>query len=257
MPSKVEEVEVSEKELEDLLNEDPEAIEEGMRILGRQIKTDSGILDVLAVDTDGALTVIELKNEIDDGQLDQGLRYYDWAVTNIQLISQSFKEVYAEEEPRLILIAPAFSENLKKVAKYVNAILDLFEYHVIKTPDGQRYVLCHQVEIIEPPPPRIPTREGNLNRIENEKVRQLCVECLKELEDTGIEIRPIQRYWFSIWYKGKVFMRLGCKKKFFICEVLKPDGSWIKGIRITTKEEWEKMFNNEVVPAIRKIDSEG
>jgi len=257
MPSKIEEVEVSEKELEDLLNEDPEAIEEGMRILGRQIKTDSGILDVLAVDMDGVLTIIELKNEIDDGQLDQGLRYYDWARTNIQLISQSFKEVDAEEEPRLILIAPAFSENLKRVVKYVNANLNLFEYHVIKTPDGQRYVLCHQVEIIEPPPPRISTREGNLNRIENEKVRQLCAECLKELDDKGIEIRPIQYDRFSIWYRGKRFMYLGCKKAFFYCEVQKPDGSWTKRTRITTKEEWEKMFNNEVVPAIRKIDSEG
>jgi RecB family endonuclease NucS len=79
MPSKIERVDVSEKELEDLLVENPDAIEKGMKILGRQIQTDSGPLDILAVDEDGVLTLIELKNEVDDGQLDQGLRYYDWA----------------------------------------------------------------------------------------------------------------------------------------------------------------------------------
>jgi RecB family endonuclease NucS len=69
MPSKIEEVEVSEKELENLLVENPEAIERGMKILGRQIQTDTGPLDILAVDEDGVLTLIELKNEVDDGQL--------------------------------------------------------------------------------------------------------------------------------------------------------------------------------------------
>jgi hypothetical protein len=256
MPSKIEEVEVSEKELENLLVENPEAIERGMKILGRQIQTDTGPLDILAVDEDGVLTLIELKNEVDDGQLDQGLRYYDWVRTNIQWISRSFKEVDAEELPRLILIAPAFSENLRRIAKYVNVNLDLIEYHVIQLPDGKRGVLCHRIEIGGPPePPVVPTREGNIKRIENEKVRQLCEECLKELENRGIEIRPIQNYWFSIWYKGKRFMYIGCKKKFFVCEIQKPDGSWTRRIRISTKEMWEKIFNNEVIPTISKIES--
>jgi hypothetical protein len=82
------------------------------------------------------------------------------------------------------------------------------------------------------------------------------VKSLKELENKGIEIRPIQNYWFSIWYKGKLFMYLGCKKKFFVCEIQKPDGSWTRRIRITTKEEWEKIFNSEVMPTISKIESE-
>jgi hypothetical protein len=257
MSSKIEEIEVGEKELENLLVENPDAIEKGMKILGHQIQTDSGPLDILAVDEDGVLTVIELKNEVNDEQLDQGLRYYDWVRTNIQWISRNYKEVDAEESPRLILIAPDFSENLRRISKYVNVNLDLIEYHVIQLPDGKRGVLCHRIEMGEPlEPPVIPTREGNVNRIENEKVRQLCVECLKELENKGIKIRPIQNYWFSIWYKGKRFMYLGCEKKFFVCEIQKPDGSWTGRIRILTKEEWEKMFNDKILPTISKIGSE-
>jgi Holliday junction resolvase-like predicted endonuclease len=256
MAPKIEEVEVEEKELEDLLVEDPEAIERGMKILGRQIQIDSGPLDVLAVDEDGALTLVELKSKIDDGQLDQGLRYYDWVRSNIQWTSRNFKEVDAEEEPRLILIAPAFSENLRRIAKYVDVNLDLIEYRVIHLPDGKRGVLCHRLEIGGPPePPVVPTREGNIKRIENEEVRQLCAECVKELENKGIEIRPLQGWRFSIWYKGKRFMRLRCKKKFFVCEIQKPDGLWTRRIRITTKKEWEKVFNNEVMPTINKIES--
>jgi Holliday junction resolvase-like predicted endonuclease len=228
-----------------------------MKILGRQIQTDSGPLDILAVDEDGVLTIIELKDEVDDKQLDQGLRYYDWVRTNIQWISRSFKEVDAEQEPRLILIAPTFSENLRRIAKYVNVNLDLMEYHAIQLPNGERHVLCHSVEIEGPPEPTVvPTREGNLKRIENEKMRQLCADCLKELENKGIEIRPIQNYWFSLWYKGKRFMYLGCKKRFFVCEIQKPDGSWTGRIRISLKEEWEKLFNNEIMPIIHKIESE-
>lgn len=251
---KIKEIEVNEKELEDLLIKNPEAIEEGTTILGRQVKTDSGPLDILAVDDDGILTIIELKDEIDDRQLDQGLRYYDWAKTNIQWISRSFEKVDAEQEPRLILIAPNFSENLRRIAKYVNVNLDLLEYHAIQLPDGEKGIICKSVEIGRPLEPiSVPTREGHLEHIESDRVRQLCANCLKQLEDNGIEIRPIQNYWFSAWYKGKRFMYLGCKKKFFVCEVQRPDGSWSGRIRITTKEEWERTFKDEIAPVYKSI----
>jgi hypothetical protein len=51
-------------------------------------------------------------------------------------------------------------------------------------------------------------------------------------------------------------MYLSCRKKFFVCYIQKPDGSWTDGIRILTKEEWEKMFNDEILPTISKIGSE-
>ena len=254
---KIKQINVDERELEDLLVKNPEAIEEGMNILGRQIQTDSGPLDILASDADKVLTVIELKNEIDDKQLDQGLRYYDWVKSNIQWISKHFPDkVDSEQEPRLILIAPGFSENLKRIAKYVNVSLDLLEYTVIQLPDGEKYVLCKLVEIGKPSEPTIlPTREGHLKRIENEKVRKFCEDCLNQLQNMGIEIRPIQNYWFSMWYKGKRFMYLGCKKKFFVCEIQRQDGSWTPRIRITSKEDWDKLFAQEIMPLLQTITS--
>jgi hypothetical protein len=93
--------------------------------------------------------------------------------------------------------------------------LDLYEYIAIQLPNGEKTILCRLVEVSEPPPPlEIPTKEGHLSYIEDEKVRQLCAECLKGLEDKGVEVRPMKDYWFSIWYKGRRFMYKGCKKRF-------------------------------------------
>ena len=248
-------VAVEEKELEDLLAENPDMIEEGMRVLGRQIDTDTGPLDLLALDTDGVLAVIELKNRVDDGQLDQGVRYYDWARFNIEWIARSHpRMVDASQEPRLILIAPTFSNNLRRVAKYVDISLDLVEYHVMELPDGKRHPFCTRTEIESPPEATVvPTKNGHVDRIESDKVKQLCLECLSQLEKLGIETRPKKNYWFSVWYHGKRFMYLGSKKKFFVCQVERPDGSWSDRFRIREKEEWEDLFSKEILPVYSSL----
>ena len=247
--SKPRPVEVAERELEDLLVENPESIEEGIRILGRQVKTDSGPLDIIASDADSVLTVLELKDHVDEGQLDQGLRYYDWARSNIEWIARSHpKMIDANQEPRLILIAPTFSDSLKRIAKYVTVSIDLMEYHVIQLPDGRRFAICTSIEIGSPPEPTIvPTRNGHLNRIESERIRQLCLDCIGQLEKMSIEIRPKENFWFSIWYRGKRFMYLGCKKNYFVCSVQRPDGSWTERIRVTDKKDWDELFNKEIL----------
>ena len=51
----------SELALEELLVRNPEILEPGLRLVGRQTRTQTGWLDLLAVDTDGRLVVYELK----------------------------------------------------------------------------------------------------------------------------------------------------------------------------------------------------
>src|SRR5512143_2061677 len=130
---KVKAVSVREKEeLEPLLVANPEIIEDGLKVLTHQHPTDSGPLDILAVDSDGTLVVIELKNEAAEEHLDQGLRYYDWCHQNISWIANAYSskaKINAEATPRLMLVAPAFTETVKRIAKYVDAELDLIEYY--------------------------------------------------------------------------------------------------------------------------------
>ena len=47
--------------LEDLLTANPDMLEEGLQLVGRQTSTEGGPLDLLGVDTDGRLVVYELK----------------------------------------------------------------------------------------------------------------------------------------------------------------------------------------------------
>ena len=51
----------TEQLLEDLLVASPELLEPGLKLIGRQVQTDGGPLDLLGVDQDGRLTVFELK----------------------------------------------------------------------------------------------------------------------------------------------------------------------------------------------------
>jgi hypothetical protein len=51
----------------------------------------------------------------------QALRYYDWIYSNRDRIKEMFKgkNIDADKEPKIILIARDFSETLVKSAKYI------------------------------------------------------------------------------------------------------------------------------------------
>ena len=51
----------TEQLLEDMLVASPELLEPGLKLIGRQVPTDGGPMDLLGVDQDGRLTVFELK----------------------------------------------------------------------------------------------------------------------------------------------------------------------------------------------------
>ena len=248
-------VEVTEKELEHLLVNDPQCIEEGMQVLDRQVPTDTGFLDILGTDRDGVLSVIELKVVLDEGHLDQGLRYYDWARTNLEGIARHYpKKVDVDQEPALVLIAPTFSQNLIRMAKYVDVPLHFKEYRVLELPGGEREVVCKSVEIPEKPGiTRIPTQGGNVAYMESLEIRAICENAIAELAAMGVELRPKQNYWFACWYKGKRFMYLGCKKKFFVIEVEQPDGSWSRRNRVTNQDDWQDVMRAEILPVYHAV----
>ena len=254
---KVKTIEIDEKKLERLLLDDPEVIEEGMKILGHQVRTDSGPLDMLGSDSDNVLTVIELKTSIDDTQLDQGLRYYDWALSNIEGLSRNYPEkIDVYQQPRLVLIAPRFSDNLKRIVKYVNVNIDLKEYHALELPTSEKAVICTSIRIEKPSgPTEIPKIENHLKIIEREKIRSFCEKCLKELENKEIKLQALSDGWISAWYRNKRFMYIGCKKKFFVCQIERIDGSWSNRIRITNYDDWEKAMKEEIEPVLRGLES--
>lgn len=123
MVLKDEEIE-SETELEEILVNDPEQIEEGFRLLRTQRRTTpyGKRLDVLGVDSKGTLTVIELKIKEDEEQLLQAMEYFDWLLERgLSFFRDHFStQDIANKTPRVILVAPEFSERTIKLCKYIS-----------------------------------------------------------------------------------------------------------------------------------------
>ena len=81
---KYQSIEISEKQLEDLIRQAPENIEPGLRYIDHQRFTNRGPLDVLMVDSGNALVVAELKVVEEDSMLVQGIDYYDYITRNLE-----------------------------------------------------------------------------------------------------------------------------------------------------------------------------
>ena len=244
-------------ELEPMLFSHPDVIEQGLRMLNRQHPTDTGHVDILAVDEDGALVVIELKNEAAKGHLDQGLRYYDWCRENVAWLSNAYKDegIKPETPPRLILIAPAFTDTVKRIAKYIDVELQLVEYIAFENKSGERGIICSDIDYGQPfEPPTVPTIEKKLEYFRDDFLRDLFEEALHELDKRGIELRPIRNLWISAWYGSKRFMLLSPKRHFFVLKVLTADGDWTERLRIDSREQWDRVFREHVVSYLNYLD---
>jgi len=242
---KLKPVELSEQALEDYIVNNPSDVEEGFEVIDRQWPTDSGPLDILGVDGEGILVIVELKAKENDGQLLQGLRYYDYIASNIVSIVkhlESRRIFVLEEEPRLMLIAPSFSQTLMKVAKYIDVDLDLKEYQAFELSSGDIYIYFRSIEIEERREPKIyPTLEEKLSFIEREDIRDLARAFLEELKKLGCELKMVHDEWISLKYAGKRIAAMGCKKKFFVIETQTEEG-W-KRFRVQDRDDYEKYLN--------------
>jgi RecB family endonuclease NucS len=107
-----------ERDLEDHLVHDLDAIETGLTLLGRQMSTDVGRIDILAEDQKGVRVVIEVKaGDAKDSAIGQIARYLGWYTRK-------------EGKPaRGILIASGFPEGVRYAAAAIPN-LTLLAYRV-------------------------------------------------------------------------------------------------------------------------------
>lgn len=156
-----------------------------------------------------------------------------------------------------MLIAPSFTETVRRIAKYVDVSLHLIEYHAFEDEKGERGILCTEIDYGQPPePPEIPTIEKKLEYFQDGKVRELFKSVLNELQSKQIEIKPIHGLWISFWYKGKRFMYMGPKRSFFVAEVLSPGGNWAARRRISNRKEWDTIYDEHIQKFIDHLDQQ-
>jgi len=261
MTMKIRSITIGERDrLEPMLVANPDVIEEGLKVITHQQQTDSGPLDILGVDAEGTLVVIELKNEAAEGHLDQGLRYYDWCRQNVAWIAQAFKTYGVNDKalPRLVLIAPSFSDTVRQIAKYVaiGVALKLYEYQAVENEKGEKGLICREVDFGEPPePPRIMSLADKAKRFEDPKVKRLWERVVAEMPKQQVEVKCIAGHDVTLWYKGKRFMWMTPRRKWFSANVLSPAGGWCGNVNVSTRKDWEKLLAGPIKKYMAHIDA--
>lgn len=88
----------TERQLEELLEDDPSLLGLPLLVIGRQVRTDLGrIVDLLALDSEGVLHVLELKRDkAPRDVVAQALEYAAWATT---LDQEKVRQIHSEYKP--------------------------------------------------------------------------------------------------------------------------------------------------------------
>lgn len=102
---------ITEEDLEDYLVENLELIEEGMRLIKRQVDIPGGVIDILARDSKDEICVIEIKTKEDKSLIWQTLHY-----------PKEIKNMYRTKNVRMITVAPEYSKPIYDALKAVGNV---------------------------------------------------------------------------------------------------------------------------------------
>ena len=162
--------------MEELVRKYPEYIEQGLKYVDHQKRTDRGPLDVLFVDSGKALVVAELKVVEDDSMLVQGIDYYDYITRNIEELARAYRtksiSIDPTQRPRLFLIAPSFSVSLLNRCKWIDIPISLFTFQCIAFEDNPKEIIPIFKEVTipsRPQPIEVYTTERRLDYITGQK----------------------------------------------------------------------------------------
>ena len=239
-------VDVSERELEDLIRQGPDLIEEGLRYIDHQRMTDRGPLDVLMVDSGGALVVAELKVVEDDTMLVQGIDYYDYLSRNIEGIARVYRDFRVDpgQAIRLFLVAPSFSVSLLNRCKWIDIQISLFSYKCIRFDgsDGLTPVFSEVPipSIPEPPKPySIDDRLKYMTDSDSRKIAEALISEIKSWDAARVQVEPT-KYDISLKVSGRVFSYISPRRKHFVVSTYDSENKWT-GFPIHQEDDLETV----------------
>ena len=109
---------ITEKQLEDYIVNNIETIEDGMKVIGRQVEIDGGIIDILARDKKGNLCILEIKINEDKSIVWQAL-YYPGEI----------KAKHNTDYVRMLTVAPKYSNHIMKSLSNIDGV-EMFDYSI-------------------------------------------------------------------------------------------------------------------------------
>ena len=206
----------TEQLVEDIVVAAPELLEPGLKLIGRQVPTDGGPLDLLGVDQNGRLTVFELKRgTLTRDAVAQSLDYasdletYDLerlaalvrdysgrlGIDKIEDFADWYSQEYPgstdalEEAPRIVLVGLGADDRARRIVQFLakrGAEIQLMTFYGFRR-DGKLFLAR---ESVTPNAGRLPgtvtTKEGNLEALRG-RARELGLLDLLEQVRTFVE----------------------------------------------------------------------
>ncbi len=129
----------SHKELEDMLTTEITQIENELAVIANRVPVnDKATLDILCRDSNGQLVVLQLGISEDDIMFLHGIQSLDYVDKFKSFLKATYKEqkIDDKQKPRLILIAPSFSDAVKTAVEGMKGLrIDLYEWEYLKLGD--------------------------------------------------------------------------------------------------------------------------
>lgn len=129
----------SKQELEQMVTNQLSSIEDNMTIVGADVPiNDRATLDILCHDDSGQLAIIQVSTGEDDTMLLQGLQSMDYVDKFKSFLKATYNKhkIDDREKPRLILIAPSFSNAVLNAVESMKGMrIDLYEWEYLKLGD--------------------------------------------------------------------------------------------------------------------------
>lgn len=139
----------SEKELHGIIGRELDSLEEGLELLKYEMSIGKGIPDFLCKDSGGRIVIIEVKLNEDENILFQALRYYADVNMNRYVLAEMFSKrgIDPKVDPRIILVAKHFSDDIRLLATLLVPEVELYEYSTLTDTTGAKGVIYHAVSL--------------------------------------------------------------------------------------------------------------
>lgn len=129
----------SNQELQQMITDDMNKVEKDLTLICNNVPINNRTtLDVLCHDGNGQLVIVQLSISEDDLMLLHGIQSLDYVNKFKSFLKATYNKhkIDDKESPRLILIAPSFSDALRLAVESIKGIrIDLYEWEYLKLGD--------------------------------------------------------------------------------------------------------------------------
>ncbi|MEM3699275.1 MAG: endonuclease NucS [Candidatus Bathyarchaeia archaeon] len=129
----------SRHELEQMITNEINQIEKGLTVICSNVPiNEKASLDILCHDNNGQLVILQLDVKEDDIMLLHGIQSVDYVDKFKSFLKATYNKhkIDDKEKPRLILIAPSFSDAVRRAVEGMKGIrIDLYEWEYLKLGD--------------------------------------------------------------------------------------------------------------------------